>query len=124
MELFRTAIEVGNPTDGVFVEIEPIVDTGATYSMLPSSLLKEQLGLSPLEDMTFTLADGSRQSYGLGEARFKHEGRERTSPVIFGPEDLYLLGAVSLQSLGLIADTTHHQLIPSPELYLVGIHQG
>ena len=122
MELFRAAIEVGNPTDRVFVEMEPIVDTGATYSMLPSSLLKEQLGLSPLEDMTFTLADGSRQAYSLGEARFKHEGRERTSPVIFGPEDLYLLGAVSLQSLGLIADTTHHRLIPSPELYLVGIH--
>ena len=122
MELFRTAIEVGNPADRAFVEIEPIVDTGATYSMLPSSLLKEQLGLSPLEDMTFTLADGSRQAYSLGEARFKHEGRERTSPVIFGPEDLYLLGAVSLQSLGLIADTTHHRLIPSPELYLVGIH--
>ena len=92
MELFPTAIEVGNPTDGVFVEIEPIVDTGATYSMLPSSLLKEKLGLAPLEEMTFTLADGSRQAYGLGEARFKYEGRERTSPVIFGPEDLYLLG--------------------------------
>ena len=121
MELFRTAIEAGNPTDGVFVEIEPIVDTGATYSMLPSSLLKEQLGLSPLEEMTFTLADGSRQAYGLGEARFKYEGRERTSPVLFGPEDLYLLGAASLQSFGLIADTTHHRLIPSPDLYLVGI---
>ena len=121
MELFRTAIEVGNPTDGVFVEIEPIVDTGASYSMLPSSLLKEQLGLSPLEEMTFTLADGSRQAYGLGEARFRYEGRERTSPVIFGPEDVYLLGAVSLQSFGLIADTTNHRLIPSPELYLVGI---
>ena len=121
MGLFRTALEVGNPTDGIFVEIEPIVDTGATYSMLPTSLLKEKLGLSPLEEMTFTLADGSRQAYGLGEARFKFEGREQTSPVIFGPEDLYLLGAVSLQSLGLIADTTHHRLIPSPELYLVGI---
>ena len=121
MELFRTAIEAGNPTDGVFVEIEPIVDTGATYSMLPSSLLKEKLGLSPLEVMTFTLADGSRQAYGMGEARFKYEGRERTSPVIFGPEDVYLLGAVSLQSFGLVADTTHHRLTPSPGLYLVGI---
>ena len=66
MGLFRATIEVGNPTDGAFVEIEPIVDTGATYSMLPSSLLKEKLGLAPLEEMTFTLADGSRHAYGLG----------------------------------------------------------
>ncbi len=121
MGLFRTTIEVGSPADGKFVEIKPIVDTGATYSMLPNSLLKERLGLSPLEKMTFTLADGSRQTYDLGEARFRIEERERTSPVIFGPDDVYLLGAVSLQSFGLIADTTHHRLIPSPEMYLVGL---
>ena len=121
MGLFRTTIEVGNPADGTFVEITPIVDTGATYSMLPTSLLNERLGLAASEQMTFTLADGSRQTYDLGEARFRFEGRERTSPVIFGPDDVFLLGAVSLQSFGLIADTTHHRLIPSPEMYLVGI---
>ena len=122
MGLFRTIIEVRNPVGGMFVEIEPIVDTGATYSMLPASLLNERLGLEPSEQMTFTLADGSRQTYGLGEARFRIEERERTSPVIFGPDDVFLLGAVSLQSFGLIADTTHHRLILSPEMYLVGIH--
>lgn len=121
MGLFRTTIEVANPANGKFIEIEPIVDTGATYSMLPTSLLEGRLGLSPSEQMTFTLADGSRQPYGLGEARFKFDDRQRTTPVIFGPEDVYLLGAVSLQSFGLIADTTHHRLIPSPEMYLVGL---
>lgn len=121
MGLFRATIEVGNPADGQFVGIEPIVDADATYSILPSSLLKERLGLSPSEQMTFTLADGSRQTYDLGEARFRIEQRERTSPVIFGPQDVYLLGAVSLQSFGLIADTTHHRLIPSPEMHLVGL---
>ena len=62
MGLFRTTIEVGSPADGKFMAIKPIVDTGATYSILPSSLLKERLGLSPSEQMTFTLADGSRQT--------------------------------------------------------------
>ena len=37
---------------------------------------------------------------------------------------MYLLGAVTLQSLGLIADTTHHRLIPAPELFLVGMTQS
>ena len=104
--------------------IEPIVDTGATYSMLPASLLEKELGLSPVEEMTFTLADDEKRAYGLGEARFRYEGGERTTPVVFGPEDVYLLGAVSLESLGLIVDTTRHKLVPSQELYLVGIRQS
>ena len=124
MGLFRTTIEVANPADSVYHEIEPIVDTGATYSMLPASLLEDTLGLSPTEELAFTLADGEQRTYGIGEARFRYEGRERTTPVIFGPEDVYLLGAVTLESLGVIADTTRHKLVPSQELYLVGIRQA
>ena len=124
MGLFPTTIEVANPADPVYHEIEPIVDTGATYSLLPSSLLEETLGLSPAEELAYTLADGEQRTYGTGEARFKYEGRERTTPVIFGPDDVYLLGAVTLENLGMIADTTRHKLVPSQELYLVSIRQG
>ena len=97
-----------------------LVDTGADFSMLPTSLLEGALGLSAAEvdRETFELADGSRREYRIGEARFRYGGRERTSPVVFGPEDVYVLGAVSLQSLGLIADTTRHALIPSPRFHL------
>ncbi len=127
MGLFRTDIEVAHPTDPVFHRVNPVVDTGAAYSILPASLL-ERLGVSPFEgeEKWFTLADGSKRMYSMGEARFRvprvrFQKWERTTPVIFGPEDVYLLGAVSLQSFGLIADTTHHRLIPNPELYLVGM---
>ena len=121
MGLFRTSIELCNPADFVYHEIEPIVDTGANYSMLSSSLLEDTLGLAPTEELALTLADGEQRTYGLGEARFRYEGRERTTPVIFGPTDVHLLGAVTLESLGVIADTTRHQLVPSQELFLVGI---
>ena len=122
MGLFRARVEVANPAGGPFRTIEPVVDTGAVYSMLPASLL-ESLGLSPDEPQTFILADGNTREYGLGEARFRIEGRERTTPVIFGPESVFLLGAVSLEVFGLIADTTQRRLIPSPELLLVGIRR-
>ena len=92
--------------------------------MLPASLLEKTLGLSPTEEMVFPLDAGGQRTYGLGEARLRYEGRERTMPVIFGSEDVYLLGSVSLESFGLIADTTRHQLVPSRELYLVGIRQA
>ena len=120
MGLFRAEVEIANPTERDFRRINPVVDTGATYSMLPASLL-ETLGLSPTEERHFELADGESRSYGLGEIRFKIDDRERTTPVIFGPDNVYLLGAVSLESFGLIADTTRQRLIPSPRLYLVGI---
>ena len=123
MGLFKVDIAVGNPTAPVFSAVEAVVDTGAVYSMMPKSFL-EGLGISATEEQRFTLADGNLHSYGLGEARFRIEGRERTTPVIFGEDGVYLLGAVSLEAFGLIADTTHQRLIPSPELYLVGIRKA
>jgi predicted aspartyl protease len=118
MGTFNTQVGVGNPADREFQWVEALVDTGATYSMMPASLLGELLNLLPEDEEVFTLADGSEQRYGLGQASFKIGDRERISPVIFGPEDLYLLGATSLQTFGLIADTTNHRLIPAPRLTL------
>ena len=118
MGTFNTQVGVGNPADREFQWVEALVDTGATYSMMPASLLGELLHLSPAREVVFTLADGREQRHGVGEARFKIEDQEQTSPVIFGPEDLYLLGATSLQTFGLIADTTNHRLIPAPKLTL------
>ena len=108
-------IGVGNPANGEFHWVNALVDTGASHSVMPAVFLEQLLHLSPTEEVIFTLADGATQRYGLGEARFKIEGRERTSPVVFGPEDRYLLGATSLQNFDLIADTTNHRLIPAPE---------
>ena len=106
MGLFKAEVQVRNPAGGAFVEISPVVDTGAVYSMLPESLLCQELGLAPQDAKEFTLADGTKRTYGIGEARFRVEDVERTTPVIFEDDDMYLLGAVTLQSLGLIADTT------------------
>ena len=38
------------------------------------------------------------------------------SPVIFGPDNRYLLGASTLQNFNLVADTSNHRLIPTPEI--------
>ena len=118
MGLFRTKIDVGHPIDRNFEVIEAVVDTVAYCSMFPASLF-HSMGIISDSEREFTLADGRKQTYPMGEARFRWEGLERTSSVIFGPEGVYLLGALTLQSLNLIADTTHHRLIPTPELLLV-----
>ena len=107
MGTFHVRIEVGNPANGEFHWVEPLVDTGATFSMLPESFLAETLGLSPTSTRTFRLADGGMRDYGIGAGvASESKDQERTSPVIFGPEGRYLLGATSLQTFALIADTS------------------
>ena len=112
---FRQWIEISHPANGDFHWVEALVDTGASYSMMPASLLTQELHLSPKRERTFKLADGTTKIYGWGEARFRVDGLEMNSPVVFGPENQYLLGATSLQNFDLIADTTNHRMVPSPE---------
>ena len=120
--MFTVPVEIANPQGGPAASIEPIVDTGAGYSVMPASLL-ESLGLEPVEREEFMLANGEVRVYAVGEARFRINGRERTTPVVFGDDGVFLLGAVTLQNFGLVADTTQHRLVPA-RLLLVGMQPG
>ncbi len=122
MGMFTVPVEISNPWGGVAASIEPVVDTGAGFSVMPASLL-ESLGLEPVEQDEFMLANGEIRVYSVGEARFKINGRERTTPVVFGDDGVFLLGAVTLQSFGLVADTNEHRLVPA-RLLLVGMQPG
>ena len=110
----RVGVSGGNGAEPLWVDAD--VDTGATYTVLPDKMLREQVGVRPTERLPFTLADGSRVLLPVGEARLHVDGRERTSIVVFGNDNQYLLGATTLQVFGLIADTTDHRLIPAPRL--------
>ena len=116
MGTFTIRIGIGNPEGGEFHWVNALVDTGASHSMMPASLLRQSLDLTPKEDLIFVLGDGREQRYGFAEALMKIEDRRMSCPVIFGPEDQYLLGATSLQIFNLIPDTTNHRLVPMPRL--------
>ena len=78
-----------------------LVDSGATYSLLPHSVWTS-LGLSPKRQMEFTLADGSTVRRGIGECHLTLPQGDGHTPVILGePEDQALLGVVTLEELGL-----------------------
>jgi len=87
--------------------------------MMPAALL-EQIGLTPLERLRFKVADGRRVEYDVADARFNIFGRERFCPVIFGPEDQYLLGATTLEIFNLMVDPTEINpgLVPIEEVNL------
>ena len=119
MGTFRVEISVGNPQGGDLRPVSALVDTGATHSMMPESLLTA-LSLRPLKQVRFRIANGERVEYGVGEARFSVEGQERTCPVIFGPDGRFLLGATTLENLDLMVDptTANPRLVPLEELDL------
>ncbi len=120
---FTVTVGAASPGDSDFRNIDVVVDTGAAHSFLPTSFL-EGLGVPRTRTRGFKLADDTRKTYDLGEARFRIEGREMNSPVVFGGDDVCLLGATTLEVFGLIADTTNLRLIDAPEALLVSIFRG
>ena len=118
MGTFSAHIGVSNGNGGAVRWVDVLVDSGATYTVLPDSLLREQIGVQPQEHMNFTFADGREGLLPVGEARLSVLNREATNRVVFGEEDQYLLGATTLQVFGLIPDTTNHELIPAPKLLI------
>lgn len=88
------------------------MDSGAVYSVLPREHWKA-LGLKPERRMDFVLADGTALTRGVSECAFELEGRRATSPVVLGEtEDEALLGAVTLETLGLMLNPLNRTLQP------------
>ncbi len=115
MGLTTLEIEVGNPaTPEVTEPIEFLIDSGAIYSVVPIPIL-ERLGINPLIEQEFRLADGSKIVRKKGVALFKFGDRIGGADVIFGEEgDSQLLGAFTLEALGLALDPLRRELRPLP----------
>ena len=94
------------------VAVKFLIDSGAVYSLVPGAILRK-LGLKPYRRMDFSLADGTSVSRDVGDAYFEFRGERGPAPVIFGEEDDEpLLGATTLESLGLVLDPFKRRLIP------------
>jgi clan AA aspartic protease len=103
---FRVEAEIAANRDGPFERVEALVDTGASYSVFPAPLL-ERLGVTPIDTMTFALADGRRIVRPLGEAVIRLGDQGRTSVVVFGADETRsLVGAYTLEGFGLVVDPT------------------
>ena len=120
MGLTVLEIEVGNPsTPEVTETIELLIDSGAIYSVVPAPVL-ERLGIRPLVQQEFRLADGSKITRRKGGTMFKYGDRIGVADVIFGEEgDYTLLGAFTLEALGLSLNPLRRELTPLPMLLAV-----
>ena len=88
------------------------MDTGATYTMLPASML-QNLGVVPHDRAEFELADGNVAEMDIGRTWVRIDGRSEIVPIIFGEEGTTaLLGAVTLEIFRLGVDLVRQELIP------------
>ena len=122
MGLTSLEIEVGNPANPQATEkVESLIDSGAVYSVVPTPIL-ERLGIQPLTAQEFRLADGTKITRQKGIALFKYGDRIGGADVIFGEEgDSVLLGAFTLEALGLTLDPLRRDLKPLP--MILAFHQ-
>src|SRR5437870_1093962 len=107
-------VRLSNPRDRRrAVEKDLLVDSGAIYyAVVPAPVLR-RIGVRPSGKETFTLADGTHVTRPVGTAFFEIDGREGASKVIFGrPGDAALIGAVTLEELGLMLDPLKRELRP------------
>lgn len=115
MGLTVLEIEVGNPANPEVTEkVEFLIDSGAIYSVVPTPIL-ERLGIKPLVEQEFRLANGDKIKRRKGGALFKYGERIGVADVVFGEEgDSVLLGAFTLEALGLSLDPLRRELKPLP----------
>ena len=96
---------------------EALVDTRAAYSVVPRAVL-ESLGCRPVRTQRVVLADGRTEEWPVTQIDVECEGRRTTTPILMDPATgPVLLGATTLQELGLAIDPLNRRLVPV-DLYL------
>ena len=115
MGTFSVSVQVTGPA-GQSAEVTALVDSGATHTLLPQSILAD-LGIAAIGRRPFQLADERTVEYEVGEVKLKLNGGEQTVLVIFGPEGAApLLGATTLELFNLAVDPVSQRLVSVPGL--------
>lgn len=102
-----TSLDQKHQAEGKFM-----VDTGAAYTIVPQTMA-QRLALKPTKTQKFSLADGSTVTRKLSHAMIEINGDKAPSTVVIGePGDAALLGAITLENMGLMVDPFKRQLRP------------
>ncbi len=93
-------------------KVDFMIDSGAVYSLVPGEIL-DSLGIEPYKTLEFALADGTKISRKVGDAYFEYNNNGGSAPVIYGEQDdTPLLGATTLEALGLVLNPFSRTLHP------------
>ena len=118
MGTFYYPVDVGDAEGTRYERVDALVDTGASYSVMPAPLLRRlRVALHTRE--LFTMADGRQVEMDMGQTWMRADGRPVISLVVFGSEGMEpILGAYTLDGLALGVDPTNRRLVPTPRLLM------
>ncbi len=105
MGITVVVLKVKNPKDETkVIEKEFLIDSGASYSVVPKPLL-DKIGIKPHREQKFALADGRIIKRKIAEAVFEFKSHRAPGPVVVGKKnDSLLLGTLTLEGMGLVLD--------------------
>ena len=114
MGLFKSKLAVWNPASPSRVEeLELLVDTGASYSWFSRQRV-EALGIRPTGRMQFRRIDGRMLEREVAPVFVRSDGHVGGDTIVVAESgDAEVLGAHTLESLGLAADPVQKRLIPT-----------
>ena len=122
MGLFKSKLAVWNPASPSKVEeVELLVDTGASYSWFLRQRI-EALGIRPTGKMQFRTIDGRVLERDVAPVFVRSDGHVGGDTIVVAESgDAEVMGAHTLESLGLTADPVQKRLIPTVGMAFAGI---
>ncbi len=112
MGTFSVTIDVGSPDRQRWEHVEVLVDTSATFTWLPRTLL-EKLGHVAVMTKSFELGDGRIVETNIGEVPVRIGGEVWTTLCAFAASgEKAVLGAVTLEQFLLAPDPVNQRLVP------------
>ena len=105
-------IAIGDPQRDRWTPIDALVDTGASISSAPASIL-HALGVTPIVKQNFRFGQGEVRSMDVGQTWIRVEDREVITLVLFNEEGTQpLLGALALEGIFMGVDPVGKRLLP------------
>ena len=117
MGLIYAPVTIINPADASKSwEGNFLIDTGASDTLVPSPIL-EAIGVSPKGRREYQLADGNKIGLDTTTADIEIMGEIIGCMVVFGdPDATPLLGAIALQTAGIVVDPRKETLQKIPSM--------
>ena len=119
MGTFKAKLRVWNPAQpGKVYEPEVWVDTGAAFSWISRAQL-ESMGVTPLRRMPFRTIEGHVLQRDIAAVFIGTEEYTGADMVVMAePGEMEVMGAHSIEGLGLAADPVQKKLVPTVLLAL------
>ena len=110
---FNVDFTISNPNTGQSRALDGLVDTGASYTIIPARIL-EEMGVEWRRTVQVRYADGLFEDLRMGWVEMELAGLTDFVHVLFGSDrDTCLLGAMALEVFALAVDATNRRLIPA-----------